>query len=185
MFDSLHTNRRLQLKLGLTMGIVVGVLLQKAGLTRYDVIIGQLLFKDWTVVKVLLSAIIVGTLGVHWLKSLGLIRLQPKPASIGTSVVGGIIFGVGFALLGYCPGTLSGAIGQGALDALTGGLPGILLGAGVFAHFYPTINAYILRKGDIKATTFPEVFHLDRWIFVIPVVLVLGVLLWLIEMLGG
>lgn len=137
MLKRLHDNKKVQLTLALLMGIVFGFLLQKGGVTRYDVIITQLLLKDWTVVKIMLTAIIVGTLGVHVLFSLGYAELQPKPGSYGINIIGGLIFGVGFAVLGYCPGTIMGAIGQGSLDALTGGFVGILIGSDYSLTFTP------------------------------------------------
>ncbi len=184
MLKYLHTNKRHQLKLGLLIGVVFGFLLQKGGLTRYDVILGQLLLKDWTVVKIMLTAIIIGTLGVHWLRSVRLAQLHPKPGSYGINIIGGLIFGVGFALLGYCPGTISGAIGQGSLDALTGGLIGILLGSGLFAHMYPKLNQSLLKKGKFRSQTLPELLKVDPWVVVIPVVLGFAFLLWLLEYFG-
>jgi len=55
--------------------------------------------------------------------------------SIGSNVIGGLIFGVGFALLGYCPGTVAGAVGTCAFDALFGGMIGLLIGAGFLQKF--------------------------------------------------
>ena len=60
MPGSLHENRKLQLAIGLAAGFLFGFLLQKGGVTRYDVIIGQLLLQDFTVVKVMLSAVVTG-----------------------------------------------------------------------------------------------------------------------------
>jgi len=137
MLRAIRTHRRFQLLMGLLVGIPFGFLLQKGGATRYDVIIGQLLFTDFTVVKIMLSAIVVGTLGVHALRSRGLVQLHPKPGSVGASAIGSLIFGLGFGTLGYCPGTVAGAVGQGSLDALFGGVVGIFIGAGLFAHLYP------------------------------------------------
>jgi len=181
MLDRLHKNTRLQLTLGLVMGVLFGVLLQKGGLTHYDVVLGQLLFRDWTVVKIMLSAIIVGSVGILVLKQFDLARLHPKPASLGGSAIGGLIFGVGLATLGYCPGTVTGAMGQGSYDALTGGFFGILLGAGLFAHFYPMLDKHILNRGRIKPKTFPEWLGVAPWKLVLALVLVLGLLLWLIQ----
>ena len=132
MFKTL-ADKKVQLTIGLAIGVLFGFLLQKGGVTDYDVIIGQLLLTDFIVLKVMLSAVVTGTLGVHLLRSLGLVRLHPKPGSVGTSIGGGLIFGVGFAVLGYCPGTVAGAVGQGFLDALFGGVAGTLLGTGLFA----------------------------------------------------
>jgi hypothetical protein len=136
---------------GLAFGIVFGFLLQKGGATKYDVIIGQLLLTDFTVLKIMLSA-----------------------------VLGGMIFGVGFAVLGYCPGTIAGAIGNGYLDAAVGGLAGILIGAGLFAALYPRLSRGILKKGDFGDLTLPRLFKVNDWIVVVPVAgLILLLLYWL------
>lgn len=185
MLSKLHGNKKLQLAMGLFTGIIFGFLLQKGGVTRFDVIIGQLLLKDWTVVKIMMSAIIVGALGVHILRGMGLAKLNPKPGSWGINVAGGLIFGAGFAILGYCPGTISGAIGQGSLDAILGGLAGIILGSGIFAHMYPAVKPKILDKGTFSQKTLPEMLNVNPWVVVIPVVAVLVFILWLIEHLGG
>ena len=99
MLTAFHSKKGRQLLLGLGMGMVFGFLLQKGGLTNYDVIIGQLLLDDFTVVKVMLTAVVTGMPGVYLLKTLKLGQLHPKPGSIGTSVIGGLIFGVGSASL--------------------------------------------------------------------------------------
>jgi len=99
---------------------------------------------------------------------------------VGINIIGGLIFGVGFATLGYCPGTIAGAIGNGYLDALVGGLAGILLGAGFFAALYPKLNRGILKKGDFGNITLPQLFKVNDWVIVIPVgVLIFLVLVWL------
>ena len=181
MLTTLHTNKRLQLVIGLAVGILFGFLLQKGGVTNYDVILGQLLLTDFTVVKVMLSAVITGMLGVYLMRSRGWVRLHPKAGSVGTSVVGGLLFGVGFAVLGYCPGTISGAIGQGSLDALVGGTAGILFGSWLFATASPKLQKPVLSKGDFGAVTLPEVLRVNAWVVVIPVAVLLTVLLFALE----
>ena len=170
--------------MGLILGILFGFLLQKGGVTNYDVIIGQLLLVDFTVVKIMLSAVITGMLGIHFLKSVGLVQLHPKPGSFGTSVVGGLLFGVGFAVLGYCPGTVAGAVGQGYLDALCGGVVGILVGAGIFAALYPKLDKPILSRGDFGELTLPQALKMPAWCVVIPVSVLLVILLLLLEKAG-
>ncbi|MBN1872809.1 MAG: YeeE/YedE family protein [Anaerolineae bacterium] len=184
MLEKIHSNQRLQLGLGLAAGVVFGFLLQKGGVSSYDVILGQLLLTDFTVVKVMLTAVITGMLGIHVLKSLGWVHLHPKPGSVGTTVVGGLIFGVGFAVLGYCPGTIVGAIGQGSLDALTGGLLGILIGAWGFATFSPKLEKPILIKGNFGTLTLPELLKVKPWFVVIPLAMGLTLLLVGLE-IGG
>lgn len=165
---------------GLAFGIVFGFVLQKGGATKYDVILGQLLLTDFTVLKILLSAVVTGMLGIYLMKSLGWVQLYPKSGSVGMNVIGGLIFGVGFAVLGYCPGTIAGAIGNGFLDALAGGVIGIWLGAGLFAALYPKLRKGILAKGDYGDVTLPRLLKVNDWVVVIPgAVLIILVLYWI------
>jgi len=182
--EKLRANKRLQLLLGLVSGIVFGFLLQRGGVTEYDVIVKQLLLRDFIVVKIMLTAAVTGMVGVYALQSVGLATLHPKPGSVGATVVGGLIFGVGFAVLGYCPGTVAGAVGQGALDALLGGVVGILLGAGLYAVIYPWLQRKLLSRGDFGAVTLPEALGLHPWIVVPPVAAILVAALYWIERAG-
>ena len=184
MLEKLRANKKAQLAIGLATGILFGFLLQKGGATEYDVIIGQLLLTDFTVVKIMLSAVITGMLGVHLLRSLGLAQLHPKPGSVGSSVVGGLIFGVAFAVLGYCPGTAAGAVGQGALDALFGGMTGMVIGLWAFATLYPKLQKPVLTKVDFGATTLPQLLKVDPWVVVVPAAIVLTALLVWAESAG-
>jgi hypothetical protein len=184
MLKTLHAKGSLQLAIGSFIGILFGFLLQKGGVTKYDVIIGQLLLTDFTVVKIMFSAVVTGMIGVHLLQSLGLAQLHPKPGSFGASVIGGLIFGVGFALLGYCPGTLAGAVGQGSLDALFGGLVGILIGAGFLAALYPKLDRAILNKGYFGEITWPQLLKVNSWWVILPVAFWIIDLLMVIEKYG-
>ena len=167
MLNRIHKNNNAQVVLGLCFGIVFGFLLQKGGVTDYNVIIGQLLLTDFTVMKVMLSAVIVGTIGFHLLKHVGYVQSHATKGSFGSNVIGGLIFGVGFALLGYCPGTVAGAVGTGALDALIGGMVGLVIGAGFFAEAYPLLRNGILSWGKLPVVTVPEFLNLNLWIVII------------------
>jgi uncharacterized protein len=182
--SSLHKNERLQIVLGLLFGIVFGFLLQKGGVTTYDVIMGQLLLVDFTVLKIMASAVATGLVGFHILKHAGIVRRHVRKASFGSNVIGGLIFGLGFGLLGYCPGTVAGAIGQGALDALFGGVVGLLIGAGIFAEFYPSLNRRVLAYGLIQEETVPELLRVNESIIVIGGFAGIVLFLVLLELLG-
>ena len=180
MFSALHSNKSLQLIIGLGIGFLFGFLLQKGNVTEYDVIVGQLLFRDFTVVKIMVTAMVTGMIGVHALRSLGLVQLHPKHGSLGMTLVGGLIFGVGFAVLGYCPGTIAAAVGQGKMDACVGGLTGIIFGAGLYAHAFPYLSLTILPRGDFGAQTFPKMFRVNPWVIIVPLASALvGLLYWL------
>jgi hypothetical protein len=183
MLTNIHAKKGLQLVLGLLMGIVFGFLLQKGGVTKYDVILGQLLLTDFTVVKIMLSAAVTGMIGIYFFKSLGLVKLQPKAGSIGMNVWGGLFFGTAFAILGYCPGTAVGAVGNGSLDALLGGLIGMLVGAGLFAAIYPKFSKAVVQKGYFGEITFPELLKVNPWIMVAIFSAVIILVLYILESL--
>ena len=115
MFDSPE-----KLALGLISGIAFGFLLQKGRVAKFHVIVGQFLLKDWTVLKVMLTAVAVGAVGVWAMVSLGMASLTIKPAAFGGVIVGAVLFGVGMAIFGYCPGTSVAACGEGRRDAMVG-----------------------------------------------------------------
>ncbi len=183
VFDELRSNRKAQILLGLIFGIIFGFLLQKGGVASYDVILDQLLLTDFTVVKIMMTAILVGMIGIYIMKAAGLVHLHTKLGSVGATIVGGLIFGAGFAVLGYCPGTAGAAVGSGALDALIG-MIGIVIGAGIFARLYPRLDRTILNKGVFPAETIPELLGI-RAAFIVPVVavLILGIL-YLLQAIG-
>jgi hypothetical protein len=164
---AIRTSSRAQVMLGLLTGICFGFLLQKGGATDYGVIEGQLLLVDFTVLKLMLSAVIVGMIVFPLLKKYGYANTHAAHGTLGSNVIGGLIFGAGFALLGYCPGTVAGAVGTGALDALIGGMVGMLIGAGIFAGLYPGLKKGILNQGPFPAVTIPEFLHLKPWMAIV------------------
>ncbi len=184
MLEAIHTKKGPQLCLGLLIGIVFGFLLQKGGATRYDVIIRQLLLQDFTVVKIMLSAVVTGMIGVHLLKSMKMARLHLKSGSLGQNVIGGLIFGIGFGLLGYCPGTVAGAAGQGALDAIFGGIVGMLIGAGIFAAIFPKLQKRILGIGYFGELSLAQFLKINEWLVIMILCAAIVALLFAMEKSG-
>lgn len=123
MFDD-----TMKLFLGLVTGILFGFLLQKGQVAKFQVILGQLLLKDWTVVKIMGTAVAVGIIGVNILVAAGVASLYIQTASLARVVAGGIVFGIGMAIFGLCPGTSVAASGEGHRDAMVG-IIGMLCGA--------------------------------------------------------
>ena len=183
MFENLKQSRGAQFFLALLFGFCFGFLLQKGWVTHYAVIMNQLLLKDFTVLKVMLTAVAVGTVGVHAMADAGWIELSPKAGSWMRNLLGGLIFGVGFALLGYCPGTGVGAAGQGNLDALFGGCVGMVLGSGVFALVYPWMRDRLFSIGDFGDATLPRMFKVNHWAIIVPLLAIIAGLLLLFEAL--
>jgi len=89
-----------------------------------------------TIVKFMLSSVILGMVGIYLLHDLGLAKLSIKATILGPVILGAFIFGLGWGLPGYCPGTSMGALGEGRWDALWGIL-GMIVGAGFFCGSLP------------------------------------------------
>jgi len=160
MFDS-----PTKLVLGFLTGILFGVFLQKGRVAKYEVIVGQFLFKDWTVVKVMGTAVAVGAVGVYALVAADLASLHIKPALLGGVLVGAVCFGIGMAVLGYCPGTSVAGCGEGRRDAMVG-VAGMFAGAALFVAMFPTLQPLIDGLGNLGEVTLPEVTHTSPWLWV-------------------
>jgi uncharacterized membrane protein YedE/YeeE len=155
---------------GLITGIVFGFLLQKASVIRYDKQLGALRLIDMTIVKFMLSTVLVAMVGTYLLKDLGFVKLSVKPTILGGVILGGLIFGMGWGLLGYCPGTSAGALGEGRFDAIWGIL-GMLLGAALYAEAYPVMKKTILTWGDFGKITIPQILGVNHWIIIATMVI--------------
>jgi hypothetical protein len=151
---------------GLAVGVVFGFLLQKGQVTRYATIVGQFLLVDHTVLRIMLTAIVVGAVGVWGMLALGWIEhLHVKPALLAANATGGLIFGVGMASLGYCPGTGVGAAAEGSRHAWFG-VTGMVFGALAYAFAYPALERGFLHVGDLGKVTFADLTGASPWWFI-------------------
>ena len=139
----------------LIFGALFGLLLHRGGVTDYNVIVNQFRFRDFTVLKVMFTAIVVGGVGLFLLKGQGLANLHIKPATMLAVVAGAALFGVGMVLYGYCPGTGVAAVATGKLDALAG-FGGMLVGGALYAWAFPWIAAHILPVADFGKKRLPD-----------------------------
>lgn len=161
-------------------GLVFGFLLQKGGVGKFNVLIGQLLLQDFTVAKVMLTAIVVGMIGIFSLHHFGKVELHLKPTRIGANAIGGLLFGAGFALLGYCPGTVAVALGQGSWDALFG-IAGLVAGSWVFAEASGWSKRTVETWGNLGKVQLPDLLHMPRKPFVLGLAAVLVMTILLLE----
>lgn len=168
-----------KLAMALGFGAIFGFLLQKGGVAKFDILIGVLLLENFVVVKVMLTAIIVGMIGVYVLQRAGIIEPQLSKTIYGANTIGGLIFGVGFGLLAYCPGTTAAAAGQGNLDAWVG-IAGMMFGSYLFALTSKFSSGTVSKWGDRGKLTWPELLKVPKGLFIaIAAPLFVGVLVLL------
>ena len=170
-----------RLVLGLVTGIAFGFILQKGQALKFHKILDALRLRDFTIWKLMFMAIAVGMIGIHIMAALGLAKLQIKPTILPANILGGLIFGAGFALLGFCPGTCVGAAGEGRLDGLYSGVLGLLIGAGLYSEVYPHLLPGFLKIGALGKVTLPHLFGIGVWPTVFLVALVLGASIWFLD----
>lgn len=165
---------------GLITGLIFGFLLQKSRVIRYDKQVGALRLMDMTIVKFMLSHIIVAMVGIYILRDLGQVELSIKTTILGPNIIGGLLFGLGWGLIGYCPGTAAGALGEGRIDALAGIL-GMLVGASFFAHSYPMLQNSVYTWGNLGKITLADLLNVNHWIIGAGLVVIYFMLLAFIE----
>ena len=148
--------------LAIPMGILFGVLLHRGGVANYNVIVNQFRFKDFTVLKIMFTAIIVGGIGVLLLKSTGHAQYHIKPANMLGVALGAALFGVGMVLYGYCPGTGVAAMATGSLHAVVGFL-GMLVGGVLYALSFAWVEAHIQKVAALGKVRLPDITGVPDW----------------------
>ena len=137
-------------------GAAFGWLLHRGRVTDYDTILNQFRLRDFTVLKVMGMAIVVGGVGVFVLVQLGLAKFHVRDANMLATILGATIFGVGMVLYGYCPGTGLAAVGTGSVHALVGAV-GMLAGAIAYAFSFAWVKEHILGVWSLGPETLSDV----------------------------
>lgn len=151
----------------LLIGFGFGWVLQKGKLGRYETIVNVFRLTDLTVVKFLVSGLLVAVLGIQSLSALGLAGDLPVPQTyVLGNLVGGLVFGAGMALAGFCPGTVAAGAGEGRLDYLIAGSAGLVTGALLFGALYSRFYR-VMSIANAGAATLPQMTGLDAWLMVI------------------
>ncbi len=151
---------------GLLLGAAFGFVLERAGFGNPNKLTGQFRLTDWSVFKVMFTAIVFAAVGLmilekfHWVDAENLFI---PPAFLGAAALGGALVGAGFAVGGYCPGTSVVGLMSGRLDAGIF-LLGLLLGTWLFADVFSAIESVVSWGEYVSATTLPEFFHVSDWL---------------------
>ncbi|MCX6037875.1 MAG: YeeE/YedE thiosulfate transporter family protein [Chloroflexi bacterium] len=171
--------------LPLLLGVVFGFALNKAGLTKYHKIVNQFRLNDMAVLKFMLTALVVAMLGLYPLHALGVINFPTVPATyVVGNLVGGLIFGVGMALAGFCPGTCVAGAGEGKVDYLVPGILGFLTGAVIYGLTYDKVFPKISAIANYGNVTLPELWHINPYLAILVFTIMALVLFYLIDRMG-
>lgn len=142
----------------LLVGIVMGVLIQRVGASNPRMILASLRLEDLTIIKFMATTIAVGMIGVYALGRVMPMHFDIKPTYVLGVLAGGLIFGVGFAIGGYCPGTCVVGLGERRRDALFALLGGIV-GALGFTLLYRALEAPLIKPLNYGKITLADVLH--------------------------
>jgi uncharacterized membrane protein YedE/YeeE len=158
--------------IALAIGIAFGWCLERSGMGSARKLAGQFYLTDLTVFKVMFSAIVTAMLGVFWLGWLGVVnvsRIYVPETFILPQLVGGIVFGIGFAIGGLCPGTSCVSAATGRVDGLFVVL-GMFTGVLVTGAFFSSLESFYnsTARGQL---TLPSLLHLPYGVVALGVVL--------------
>jgi hypothetical protein len=140
------------LLVSLAIGVAFGAILHRVQVSNPDRIYGTLTLRDLTVLKFMLLAIGVGAIGIGGLGVLGLAHLKVKALPLLAVAGGGLVFGAGFAVAGYCPGTCIVGAAEGRRDAAWTFVGG-LLGALGYALVHPLARRWLIAPVDLGKPT--------------------------------
>jgi len=163
---------------GLLSGVLFGYVLENAGFASPRKLTAQFRFSDWSVFKVMFTAIIVAAIGLYGASALGVLNTNNvyiPTMFFWATLTGGVLVGAGMAVGGYCPGTSAVAFASGRLDALFF-MIGMMFGAALFASEFDVLKDFYFAAEGPQAQTLSALFGLSPWavIAVLAVVAVLG-----------
>lgn len=161
------------LGLALVIGIAFGWFLERSGMGSARKLAGQFYLRDLTVFKVMFTAILTAMLGVFWLGWIGFVDLSMiyvPETFLAPQLVGGLVFGAGFALGGLCPGTSCVSAATGRIDGLfvVFGMFAGVLSMGLLFDKFSTFYDSTARG----AYTLPQLLHVSYGIVVFGIVIV-------------
>ena len=166
----------------LVIGFFFGFFLERGGLGNPHKLTGVFYLTDFAVPKAMFTAMIVASTGLYLmgdLKVVDITRVWTVPTYLWPQMVGGSLFGLGYLIAGYCPGTAVAGLGEGRTDALVT-IFGMIVGSFVFAAAYPGIGQFYLSSG-MGTITLPTLLDMNHWCVIAFVVVIAGGMFYLME----
>lgn len=143
--------------LGILSGAAFGFIIQRVGATDPEEMALGHLMQDSRIPRFMLLAVTFAAVGLFFLQTAGVGRTVILPLTIGGILVGGTLFGLGWGMAGYCPGTCWAAVGEGRMDAVFALLGG-LAGTAAFAHLHPWIVPAVYAPSNMGQLTMADLF---------------------------
>jgi len=171
MIGPFEVSQTVSLGLAVVFGIFFGLSLERGGLGNPHKLTGVFYLRDFTVPKVMFTAIVVASVGLYLLSDLHLLdldRVYIIPTFFWPQIVGGALFGVGYIVSGYCPGTAMAGFATGRLDALIT-IIGVGAGSLLFAVLFPILEGFYLSS-DMGQTTLPKLAGVSHWVIIVSVI---------------
>ncbi|MBS3810091.1 MAG: YeeE/YedE family protein [Desulfobacterales bacterium] len=170
-----------QILLGLFSGIAFGFVIQRAGATNADKMAKAHLMIEADIPRFMLLAVVISAVGLVGLQASGVGRLLIIPTSLVATGIAGVLFGIGWGLCGYCPGTTWAAAGEGRMDAIFALLGG-LAGTAVFAQVHEILIPLLHAPTNVGQITLADWFG-DKLIAAAVLIVVFAVCIWGIGLL--
>jgi hypothetical protein len=177
--STVELSQAASLGIALALGVGFGFVLERAGFGSARKLTAVFYFFDMAVVKVMFTAIVTAMAGLFLLSAAGaldLAELYVESTNYAAAAIGGLIFGAGFVIGGYCPGTSLAACATGRLDAAAF-LAGMLAGVYVYAELLFGVDAWV-RGGAVDDLTLPGLSGLSMGWFVLLFVAILAAASW-------
>ena len=182
MMAPFEVSEAVGLGLAVIFGLFFGLSLERGGLGNPHKLTGVFYLRDFAVPKVMFTAMVVAAIGLYLLGDLRLLDIDLVwivPTFFWPQIVGGGLFGVGFVVSGYCPGTAVAGLATGRLDALL-----TIVGAGagslLFAVLFPILEGFYLSS-NMGSATLPKLVGINHWGIIIPVIALAGGMFYFME----
>jgi uncharacterized membrane protein YedE/YeeE len=166
----------------LVLGIFFGFFLERGGLGNPHKLTGIFYLTDFAVPKAMFTAILVAATGLcvlSDLKVLDMSRVWIIPTFFWPQLVGGALFGLGYLVSGYCPGTAVAGLASGRLDALVA-MIGIGSGTLLFSVLFPWLEGFY-KTTDMGQPTLPGLMGMNHWIVLAIVFMLAGAMFYAME----
>lgn len=157
---------------GLLAGVLFGYVLEGAGFGSPRKLTAQFRLSDWSVFKVMFTAVIVAAVGLWLAEASGLIQAKAvfvPTLYFGAIAAGGALIGGGFALGGYCPGTAAVGLGSGRGDAFVFIL-GMLAGTALFAALFAPLEAFYMAGQGPEGQTVSALIGVPDWVVLLALI---------------